>query len=196
MAEDAPPLGLTRGEVLEVDPDQFSIRTLKNQVFRFRVDAKTFIERENQQVAFSTMKKGDIADVVCDRGPESSLRYARLVKVAEVRPLATALQRPVLPRRAPYPTMSLLDSIFPRGQLTFTGVVLTKQDDRMLLRTRADGEKLIRLRPDTNFMESGRPVENAMLKTQTRVFIRAGHGLDNDLEAYSIIWGDIVDPKR
>ena len=35
-----------------------------------------------------------------------------------------------------------------------------------------------------------------MLKPNTRVFVRAGRNLDDDLEVYQVIWGEILEPNR
>jgi hypothetical protein len=37
-------------------------------------------------------------------------------------------------------------------------------------------------------------VDAADLKPTTRVFVRAGKNLDEQVEAYQIIWGDIMEP--
>jgi hypothetical protein len=87
-------------------------------------------------------------------------------------------------------------SIAPRGSLTFTGVVLRMDDDGMVLRTRVDGEKWILVRRDTRFREDGLRVEPSSLHSTTRVFVRAGKNLDGEIEAYEIVWGEILTPAR
>lgn len=191
-AQETPPLALVRGNLLEVDPGEISVRVPDYRVFRFRVDEQTFIEKDNQRISLERLSKGDGLEIVCDRGPELGLRYARLVKVAEApreTPRPAAVRRP-LTFRSPY------QSLFPRGNLTFTGVVLRVFDDRFVLRTRLEGEKTLVVRSDTHYMEEGRTVDLTALRTQTRVFVRAGKNLDGELEAYSITWGEIVDPRR
>ena len=87
-------------------------------------------------------------------------------------------------------------SIAPRGSLTFTGMVLRMDDDGLVLRTRADGEKWILVRHDTRFREDGLRVEPSSLHSSTRVFVRAGKNLDGEIEAYEIVWGEILTPAR
>lgn len=65
----------------------------------------------------------------------------------------------------------------------------------MTLRTRADGEKVILLRSDTRYIQGGSEVEASELKVNTRVYIRAGHTLERQVEAYQVMWGEIL-PRR
>jgi len=41
-----------------------------------------------------------------------------------------------------------------------------------------------------------KPVEAADLKPNTRVFVRAGKNLGDQIEAYQIIWGEILHPTQ
>jgi hypothetical protein len=66
------------------------------------------------------------------------------------------------------------DLVYPRGNLTFAGVVLRMNPEMMVLHTRTEGEKRILLRADTRYMDSGLPAERAALPVNTRVFIRGG----------------------
>jgi hypothetical protein len=65
----------------------------------------------------------------------------------------------------------------------------------LVLRTRTEREKIIMLRDDTRFLDSGLPGERSNLAVNTRVFIRGSKTLDNTLEAYQVIWGEIPGPK-
>jgi hypothetical protein len=97
-----------------------------------------------------------------------------------------------LPARHRSPT----ERIVPRGRLTSHGIVIEKTADKLVLRMRDRSEKTFHLRPDTDFFEDGRAVEAPALRLNTRVFVRAGLGLMDELEAYTVIWGEIVDPRR
>ena len=79
--------------------------------------------------------------------------------------------------------------------MTFAGVVLRLNPEMMVLHTRADGERIVLLRQDTRFMDSGNPATRGTLVVNTRVFVRAGRNLDNEVEAYQVIWGEIPGPK-
>jgi hypothetical protein len=74
--------------------------------------------------------------------------------------------------------------------------VLRIVGDALTLKTRTDGEKQILLRQDTRYIGGGQRMDADGLKRNTRVFIRAGRNLDNDIEAYQVVWGDIVQPEQ
>ena len=44
-------------------------------------------------------------------------------------------------------------------------------------------------------MENGEIVEAANLRPNMRVFVRAGKDLYDQLEAYQVVWGDILRPQ-
>jgi hypothetical protein len=86
------------------------------------------------------------------------------------------------------------DVWFPRGNLTFAGVVLRIDPDVLTVKTRRDGVRRFVLRRDTFYLGNGMQLDRQSLPNNTCVFIRAGRNLDQDLEAYEIIWGEIVKP--
>jgi hypothetical protein len=182
---------LVRGVLLELDiqkpAGEFSVRAPDNQVFRYRFDAKTYVEREERLIEFRRLQPGEKVEVVSDLVPGSAIRYARTVHVLEdapVRQSLTGASRLRSYRLAPAPT----------GNLTYSGVVVRLTDERLVLRTRA-GEETLALRKDTRYLENGEGVEAATLRRNTRVFVRAGKDLYGQLEAYQVVWGAILDPK-
>ncbi|MEO7650111.1 MAG: hypothetical protein ABIZ80_06560, partial [Bryobacteraceae bacterium] len=191
-AEDPAPIGLIRGDLLESDTASVTIRTAKNQVFLFRIDQKTYIERDDTRMYPAELRRGDALEVVADRDPQATVTYARLISVMTAR--SAPPRRLIENRRAPI--QYTFESIVPRGLLTFSGMVLRLHEDRMTLRLKAGGEKLIRLRADTRYRRDGLEVEPPALQTGTRVFVRAGKSLDDELEAYEVVWGQILDPSR
>lgn len=183
--------GVLLGTDLTQIPVQFSLRSANNQVLRFTADAKTWIEKESERISASALRAGDPVEVVCDR-EASALRYARIVHVVPKQHAPKAAGSFGLYRVPRNPT----EFLAPRGNLTFAGLIAGMNGDQLILRTRSDGEKLIYLRNDTRYLDSGFPVEPDMLRTNTRVFVRAGRNLDNELEAYQVIWGEIFRPDR
>jgi hypothetical protein len=93
------------------------------------------------------------------------------------------------------PVRSIIENIYPRGNLTFGGVVIRRSPTVLVVRTRTEPEKIIRLREDTRFLDSGTPATSADVSVNTRVFVRAGKNFENDIEAYQVIWGEIAGPK-
>jgi len=64
-----------------------------------------------------------------------------------------------------------------------------------VLHTREGGEQSLLLRKDTRYVENGEIVEAGNLKLNMRVFVRAGKDLYDQLEAYQVIWGSILEPR-
>jgi hypothetical protein len=196
--------GMIRGLLIECDaPEpsgQFSLRAhITNQVYRFSFDAKTYIEREDQRITMSGVQKGDTLEVVSDRDENVAVHYARTVHVikshlAPPMPVGSGRYRMYRPRVVDTHRTSPLDFLAPRGDLTFSGVIARLTTNGMVLHTRVDGEKTILLRLDTRYLEGGAVVDAADLKPNTRVFVRAGKNLEDQIEAYQIVWGGILQP--
>jgi hypothetical protein len=74
-------------------------------------------------------------------------------------------------------------------------VVFRVTGERLVLHTREGGDQSILLRKDTRFLENGETVEAENLKPNMRVFVKAGKDLYDQVEAYQVIWGSILDPK-
>lgn len=189
--------GFVRGVLLDTDTSgdsgDFSMRvTATNQVLHFTYDSRTYIESEKRRVSFTVFRKGDAIEVVSDQLAGGSLRYARTIHMVGNEPPPRPPAPPGMLRRS----RSAVDSIVPRGNLTFTGVIARLSSDRLILRTRRDGEKTFVLRADTYYFEDGMLVEAATLRPNTRVFVRAGRSFDNELEIYQVIWGEILEPGR
>ena len=188
------PIGIVRGALLECDATRLTVRTADNHTYGFVIDSKTFIERDNFRISCSKLDKEEPLEIVSDRSTEPGMMYARLITV--VNPETRSRRRALMAVRAPVEHEDPTLSIAPRGSLTFTGVVLRMDDDGLVLRTRVDGEKWILVRHDTRFREDGLRVEPSSLHSSTRVFVRAGKNLDGEIEAYEIVWGEILTPAR
>ena len=85
--------------------------------------------------------------------------------------------------------------LVPTGNLTFSGVVFRLNGERAVLHTRETGDQSILLRADTRYLHDGVTVEAKDLKPNTRVYIRAGKNLYDEVEAYQIVWGSILTPR-
>lgn len=196
MAQTAPPpsAALVRGVLLERDTPngsgEFSVRVADNQVFRYHFDAKTYVEREKQMIDVARLQPGEKVEVLSDTVPGSVLRYARTIHVFEDAPPPRNLTAGRL--RAYRPST---DRGLPAGNLTYSGVVFRVTSERLVLHTRESGDQSILLRKDTRFLENGETVEAASLKPNMRVFVRAGKDLFDQVEAYQVIWGSILDPR-
>ncbi len=193
-AQKAPSGALVRGVLVERDTQtpagEFSVRVEDNHVFRYRFDAKTYVEREERISDISRLQPGDKVEVVSDEGPSSTLRYARTVHVLQTPPAPRPLSAGrVRAYRTP------VDRLLPNSTLSFAGVISRLFPDRIVLHTREAGDQTILLRQDTRYLEDGTAVELANLSLNMRVFVRAGRNLYNEVEAYQVIWGNILRPR-
>ncbi|HEV3199755.1 MAG TPA: hypothetical protein VGZ73_17750 [Bryobacteraceae bacterium] len=189
----SPPPALLRGVLLERDTPtssgEFSVRAADNQVFRYQFDAKTYVEREKQMIDVAHLQLGEKVEVLSDTVSGSVLRYARTIHVVQDAPPPRSLTG----RLRAYRTAT--ERSVPAGNLTYAGVVFHVTGERLVLHTREGGDQSILLRKDTRFLENGETVEAANLKPNMRVFVRAGKDLYDQVEAYQVIWGSILDPK-
>lgn len=191
-----PPLvpALVRGVLLERDTQtpsgEFSVRAPDNQVYRYQFDRKTYVERDDQMIEVKRLEPGEKVEVVSDTVPGLILRYARTIHVlpepAPARPSSANRLRVYRPS---------VERNLPTGNLTYSGVVFRLSGERLVLHTREGGEQSLLLRKDTRYLENGEIVDAATLKPNTRVFVRAGKDLYDQVEAYQVIWGKILDPK-
>ena len=78
--------------------------------------------------------------------------------------------------------------------MTFAGVVFRINADVLILRMRTNEHKTIHLRSDTRYLSQGQTLDRGNLEVNTLVFIRAGKNLDDEIEAYQVIWGKVLDP--
>jgi hypothetical protein len=172
------------------DSGEFAIRAPDHQVYRYQFDAKTLVERDTLSGGMGHLRLGDRVTVESDPVPGSLLRYAHRIQVSNSPPLMT------LPdSRLRSPGFPLLDLSPRTGNLTFAGVVARLNGESLVLRTRG-GEQTLLIRRDTRYVDNGDTVEAARLRPNMRVFIRAGRNLYEQIEAYQVIWGSILDPAR
>lgn len=192
-AETAPSAALVRGVLLERDSQlasgQFSVRLADNQVFRYQFDRRTYVERDQQLVDVPRLRPGEKVEVVSDSLPGSVLRYARTIHVIYDAPPA---RPPSLGRLRS--ANRLAEERVPLGTLTYAGVVFRLSGERLVLHTRDGHEQALLLRKDTRYLRNGEIVDPATLQMNTRVFVRAGKDLWDQLEAYQVIWGKILEP--
>lgn len=196
QAQENGPSGFLRGELMgwsgTARAGQFTFRVSQDHVYFCSYDEKTYMERENQRISMAGAEKGDRVEVVSDQKQGSSLCYARTIHILEPpRAYVVPGVRPGL-RKA-----SVTTPLFPRmGDLTLTGAVLRVTPDALWLRLRSGEQKTIRLRPDTRYLTEGQTADPESLRVNTVVFVRAGKTIENQVEAYQVVWGDILQPMQ
>ena len=190
---------IAQGVLLERDSPalegQFSIRGADNQVFRYRYDTHTYVVRDSRLSNVPALNPGETVEVISDSQPGSLVRYARDIHVINESPAPPRVRTtPVNHLVAGIDPIDRYFSALPMGNLTFSGVVYRVNGDRVVLRTRA-GDQPILLRRDTKYVEDGETVGSASLKPNMRVFVRAGRDLWDQVEAYQVVWGGILQPQ-
>ena len=188
-----------RGVLLERDPQptsgQFSIRLQTNEVLRFQFDPQTTVLRDTLPSEFSRLKPGEKLEVMADPLPGLVLRQARAITVVGDAPPAPAPPRPPSSLARLRATNRLAEErALPTGNLTYSGVVSRMSPERLVLHTRDGRDQPLLLRKDTRFLLNGDLVDPATLQLNTRVFIRAGKDLWDQVEVYQVIWGKILAP--
>lgn len=189
----APQTGaLVSGVLLERDAQtasgQFSVRAADDQVFRYLFDPETYVERDDVTTDVARLEPGDQVEVVSDRMPHADLRYAIAIHVLPSTPPRTSAAR--------YRTETRVqDRQIPVGTLFFSGVVSRLSGARVVLRLRDGVDQTILLLKDTRYVDGGNVVDAAALKPNMRVFVQAGKSLYDEVEAYQVVWGQILQPK-
>jgi hypothetical protein len=191
---------VTQGVLLERDTPalegQFSVRAENNQVFRYRFDVHTYVVRDGRLTTVPALNPGENVEVISDGVQGSVLRYARDIHVISEAP-PVARTRPVGNASRLLAGMDPLDRYFstlPMGNLTFAGVVYRVSGERVVLHTRL-GDQPILLRRDTRYVKDGENVDLGSLKPNMRVFVRAGKDIWDQVEAYQVMWGGILQPQ-
>jgi hypothetical protein len=195
FAQENAPIGIVRGDLVKWEgtngAGELEVRTADTRLLTCTFDGKTYFERDNERLAPGAMIAGDRLEIVSDRRAGlPQICYARTVHVIDMIALkrTSALHQRL--REAPSPT----ELFAPRGDLTYAGIVSHIGSGAIVLKTRGDGDKTILVRSDTRYLGEGQRVGPEMLPLRTRVFIRAGKNLDGEIEAYQIVWGDIIHP--
>jgi hypothetical protein len=185
FGEEAAP-GIVRGTLLQAERGMLQIRQASGTTLQCGFDSRTWIERDRKRLQMDSLESGVPVEAVTDA--RAGRCYTRTLRLNPPAGLVPA-------RRVTTPVRSILDTLYPRGNLTFAGVVIRKSPTVLVLRTRTEPEKLIKLREDTRYLDGGLPAIATDVAVNTTVFIRGGRNFENDLEAFQVIWGQIEGPK-
>jgi hypothetical protein len=181
------PTGFVRGAMAtwEGTPalGQITVRAADGSLSSCGYDFRSWFERVHERIAVAKLLPGDPLEVLADREPGSSACYVRIVHVLD--PPARVNPRRVVVIKPSNPPML-------RGDRTVSGVVIRREGPALTVRTRTD-ERTLLLRPDTAYFGDGLRVDSSALVVNTHVFVRAGRNSDGWIEAYQVMWGNIVD---
>jgi hypothetical protein len=156
-------------------------------------DAHTYAARDHHRIAVSSLNAGEPLEILANHKPGSQACYASMVQVIDPEEERAAERAADRARQFEKQNPSARIFFFtPRGDRTFAGVVMRFTARSLTLRTRA-GEAILALRPDTRYWDDGLGATRADLRVNTHVFVRAGQSLDGVVEAYQVMWGEILD---
>jgi hypothetical protein len=145
-------------------------------------DALSILELSRQRVTVAKLEAGDPLEIITDHKPGSRDCYIRMLQVIPPAPPPSRVK----PLAAARPTFDL-----PHGDRTVSGVIVRRNAWSITLRTR-EGEQTLLLRKDTRYLGDGVQQDAGAALVNTRVFVRAGPNLDGGIEAYQVMWGEIV----
>jgi hypothetical protein len=190
-AQNRMPIGIVRGAMVSwrgtTANGELKIKNADDILYDCQFDVHTYFERDQHRIGVGGLAAGEAVEVVADHKPGLSACYARTVHVVDPRTLALGPgARPRL-HTSPSPT----EAWAPRGDMSISGVVVNRAKYTLTVKTRTGLETLV-LRPDTRYLGAGLRVDAESLTVNQRVFIRAGRNLDGEVEAYQVMWGDIL----
>lgn len=145
-------------------------------------DSLSYLELSHQRITVAKLEAGDPLEIITDHKPGSRDCYIRMLQVVPPAPPPSRI-KPAVRRPAIAP---------PQGDRTISGVVIRQDGRSVTLRTR-EGEQTLLLRRDTRYLADGAQQEAVALTVNTRVFVRAGPDLEGRIQAYQVMWGDILD---
>ncbi len=186
-----PPLGILRGELSSWtgswDGGALQLKLDSGIDYECQFNSRTFFDRDRARISVGRLRPGDFLEIVSDRTTASSVCFARMVKV-----VATLQgEQPVWGQ-----VTRATEHFAPRGSLIYSGIVVEHAGDGFLLRTRAGQRVAIRIRSDTRFVQNGLPSGRDILSVNGVVFVRAGIGLGEEVEAYQVVAGEILQPGK
>jgi hypothetical protein len=188
QAQPRPPLGILRGDLLSWEgtwqDGVLQLRLDSGIDYECRFSAATFFERDRARISVGKLRPGDKLHVVSDRTSPNAKCFARMVRI-------------VSEHEAPFQWGSLrraTESFAPRGSLVYAGVVVQPEEGAFVLRTRAGERHRILLRRDTRFIDNGLPAGPEILTANRQIYVRAGFNADEEMEAYQVVSGEILQP--
>jgi hypothetical protein len=190
LGQDEGPIGVLRGDALDRQGTSIAgsivFKTEGGREYRCHYDNYSYLERDGERIGAGAIKTGDHLEIVADHKSSSKDCYARSIHV---------LLDNGLPGYRIRQRRTVADQIFPRGNIVQAGIIVRLTTELMVLHTRHDGEQTFLFRQDTRYLDSGVAADFSKLETNTRVTVRAGMNLDNKMEVFQVVWGQIEGPK-
>ncbi len=187
-----PKMGIVTGPLVTREGWHLQVETGEGQRADCVFDIKTWMERDGQRIEAAALAPGDRLEMVTDRRGDTGC-YVRTIHVLDV-PAQSMVpgRRPSMKREYSSPS----ERFAPRGDITATGLVVDITGNWLTIRTRGSeaNKQRFLLRHDTRYVGDGLRTDREALTIQTRVSVRAGRNFEGVVEAYQVIWGDIMKP--
>jgi len=177
-AQETMPIGLLRGSLIEWQGGSLSVRQANGAVYDCVYDNHTLFQRNERPIQSTDLNGGEPVEVLSDRWPGTRTCYVRMLSVVYTLPKS--------PRRTvPQGVAPAIEVWVPQGYLTYSGLVAKRENSKITLKTRA-GPLTLLLHSKTRYTDAAAPLVNK------HVYVRAGRNVQGQLEAYQVIWGEIL----
>lgn len=184
MAEDVP-VGVVSGYLSNIKASSFLLKTVQGKEMHCTYDHRTWFEQSRVRVPPTAFQPTDLVEVVADRRLiDGKPCYIRTVRLADTGPRESG--------RMKITYRAVTETFAPRGEFQWGGVVSELNATHLVLRTRNEGYKPLRLRKDTRFLEDGVVSIKERLQTNTKIYVRAGRNLEGEVEVYQVVWGAVT----
>ena len=138
----------------------------------------SLFQRNDWPIQPTDLNGGEPVEVLSDQRIGARACYVRMLSVVYTVPKSP--RRTVPQRVAPATEVWV-----PQGYLTFSGLVAKREKSQITLRTRA-GPLTLLLHSNTRYTDAAAPLVNK------HVLVRAGRNVQGQLEAYQVVWGEIL----
>jgi len=180
--------GIFRGRMVgfegSVNAGVLLARNAEGDVYGCGYDSRSYFEYQHRKTSVAKLEPGDPLEILTDHKPGSVVCYVRMAEVVPPPPLRPARKDAAVPTK---PVIAL-----PKGDRTISGMVIRLERGTVTLRTRAGEEATLLLRADTVYQQDGLRMDASALSVNDRVSVRAGVNARRQVEAYQVIWGDIL----
>ena len=176
-AQQMMPVGVVRGSLVTWLGGSLSVRSADGTVYDCSYDKHTLFQRNLWPIQSADLSGGEPVEVVSDRKLPTRTCYVRMLSVVYISPKSP---RRSVPKREVWT---------PRGYLTYSGLVVKSDESKITLKTR-NGSRTLLLSARTLYSAAAEPLLNK------HVFVRAGRNLEGALEAYQVMWGEILNPGQ
>jgi hypothetical protein len=171
-AQQTMPSGIVRGSVVAAADGSLSVRQSDGTVYDCSYDRLTLFQRNHWPIRAADLNGGEPVEILADRKSAVPC-YVRMLSV--VYPSLPTPRRRALPKEV----------WRPHGYLSYSGLVVSRDGAMFTIKTAA-GLRILRLRADTHYSDATEPLVNK------HVFVRAGRNQQGALEAYQVVWGEIL----